>query len=130
MRSLSPLLLSTLLALRSYPFAFFIRSRRLLFSPFRQGPGNILTVADDLLKNDGTKFLEMMEQLAERRMYREEMAASAMMDDEDSEDDDDGSDDDSISDEDDEDDEDEDEVSRWKDHNSSDTNVFGWFRRV
>ncbi|KIK34513.1 hypothetical protein CY34DRAFT_17672 [Suillus luteus UH-Slu-Lm8-n1] len=30
------------------------------------GPGNILTVADDLLKNDGQKFLEMMEQLAER----------------------------------------------------------------
>jgi hypothetical protein len=39
-----------------------------------QGPGNILTVADDLLKNDGGKFLEMMEQLAERRMQREEEA--------------------------------------------------------
>ena len=37
--------------------------------------GNILTVADDLLKNDGQKFLEMMEQLAERRMQREEEAA-------------------------------------------------------
>jgi hypothetical protein len=36
------------------------------------GPGNILTVADDLLKNDGQKFLEMMEQLAERRMMRDE----------------------------------------------------------
>lgn len=35
-------------------------------------PGNILTVADDLLKNDGQKFLEMMEQLAERRMQRED----------------------------------------------------------
>ncbi|KUI68669.1 Stress response protein NST1 [Cytospora mali] len=31
----------------------------------------ILTVADDLLKNDGKKFIEMMEQLAERRMARE-----------------------------------------------------------
>jgi hypothetical protein len=37
--------------------------------------GNILTVADDLLKNDGQKFLEMMEQLAERRMQREQQAA-------------------------------------------------------
>jgi hypothetical protein len=27
------------------------------------GPTSILTVADDLLKNDGRKFLEMMEQL-------------------------------------------------------------------
>ena len=34
--------------------------------------GGILTVADDLLKNDGKKFIEMMEQLAERRMHREE----------------------------------------------------------
>lgn len=32
---------------------------------------NLLTVADDLLKNDGRKFIEMMEQLAERRMNRE-----------------------------------------------------------
>ncbi|KAI9014559.1 hypothetical protein CLU79DRAFT_668524, partial [Phycomyces nitens] len=30
--------------------------------------GGILTVADDLLKNDGKKFLDMMERLAERRM--------------------------------------------------------------
>ncbi|PWN26302.1 hypothetical protein BDZ90DRAFT_51548 [Jaminaea rosea] len=37
----------------------------------------ILTVADDLLKNDGQKFLEMMEQLADRRMQREEDAATA-----------------------------------------------------
>ncbi|KAF2760948.1 hypothetical protein EJ05DRAFT_508178 [Pseudovirgaria hyperparasitica] len=36
--------------------------------------GGILTVADDLLKNDGKKFIEMMEQLAERRMQREEQA--------------------------------------------------------
>jgi hypothetical protein len=39
-----------------------------------QSPGGILTVADDLLKNDGKKFIEMMEQLAERRMQREEEA--------------------------------------------------------
>lgn len=38
----------------------------------RVGLGGILTVADDLLKNDGKKFIEMMEQLAERRMQREE----------------------------------------------------------
>jgi hypothetical protein len=31
-------------------------------------------VADDLLKNDGQKFIDMMEQLAERRMQREEQA--------------------------------------------------------
>ncbi|KAM7203855.1 Salt tolerance down-regulator domain containing protein [Naviculisporaceae sp. PSN 640] len=36
--------------------------------------GGILTVADDLLLNDGKKFIEMMEQLAERRMQREEEA--------------------------------------------------------
>lgn len=35
-------------------------------------PGGILTVADDLLKNDGSKFLEMMEQLAVARHVREE----------------------------------------------------------
>ena len=35
---------------------------------------NLLTVADDLLKNDGRKFIEMMEQLAERRMARETQA--------------------------------------------------------
>ena len=34
--------------------------------------GGILTVADDLLKNDGKKFIEMMEQLAKKRMKREE----------------------------------------------------------
>ncbi|KAH8889624.1 hypothetical protein GQ53DRAFT_187051 [Thozetella sp. PMI_491] len=39
-----------------------------------QVQGGILTVADDLLKNDGKKFIEMMEQLAERRMAREEDA--------------------------------------------------------
>jgi len=36
-----------------------------------------LTVADDLLKNDGKKFIEMMEQLAERRMAREEEVNNA-----------------------------------------------------
>lgn len=36
--------------------------------------GGILTVADDLLKNDGRKFIEMMEQLAEKRMQRQEDA--------------------------------------------------------
>ncbi|EFX01631.1 stress response protein [Grosmannia clavigera kw1407] len=36
--------------------------------------GGILTVADDLLKNDGQKFITMMEQLAESRMAREEDA--------------------------------------------------------
>jgi len=39
--------------------------------------GGILTVADDLLKNDGKKFIEMMEQLAERRMQREQEAEYA-----------------------------------------------------
>ncbi|EIM84195.1 uncharacterized protein STEHIDRAFT_123056, partial [Stereum hirsutum FP-91666 SS1] len=60
--------------------------------------GNILTVADDLLKNDGQKFLEMMEQLAERRMQREEEATQDVEDesDEDDEDEDgDGEDDES-----------------------------------
>lgn len=38
---------------------------------------NLLTVADDLLKNDGRKFIEMMEQLAERRMQRETEAEFA-----------------------------------------------------
>jgi hypothetical protein len=37
-------------------------------------PGGILTVADDLLKNDGKKFLDMMERLAERRMQRDDEA--------------------------------------------------------
>lgn len=39
------------------------------FEPTTDG---ILTVADDLLKNDGKHFIDMMEQLAERRMQREE----------------------------------------------------------
>lgn len=80
------------------------------------GPGNILTVADDLLKNDGQKFLEMMEQLAERRMQREEEAAADVEDDSDDEDgdadgddDDDGDDGGDGDDDDEEDDEEDDE---------------------
>jgi len=33
--------------------------------------GGMLSVADDLMKNEGKKFLEMMEKLAERRMRRQ-----------------------------------------------------------
>ncbi|KIJ34966.1 hypothetical protein M422DRAFT_34884, partial [Sphaerobolus stellatus SS14] len=76
------------------------------------GPGNILTVADDLLKNDGQKFLEMMEQLAERRMQREEEAANEVerdTGDEDEEDEGDEDEDEDEEDEEDEDEEDEDE---------------------
>jgi hypothetical protein len=69
--------------------------------------GNILTVADDLLKNDGQKFLEMMEQLAERRMAREEDGALAL--EEDSEDDEDLDEEEEDEEEEDEDDEDDDE---------------------
>lgn len=66
--------------------------------------GGILTVADDLLKNDGQKFLEMMEQLADRRMQREEDAAAEL----------DAISDDGDEDEEDiEDEEDEEDVSRW-----------------
>jgi hypothetical protein len=36
-------------------------------------PDGILTVADDLLKNDGKHFIDMMESLAEKRMQREEI---------------------------------------------------------
>lgn len=34
--------------------------------------GGILTVADDLLQNNGKKFLDMMERLAERRIKKED----------------------------------------------------------
>ena len=68
------------------------------------GPGNILTVADDLLKNDGKKFLEMMEQLAERRMQRE-LDAEGDMEDSDDEDDEEGDEDEDLDDDDDDDDE-------------------------
>jgi hypothetical protein len=40
-------------------------------------PDGILTVADDLLKNEGKRFIDMMEQLAERRLAREEEAQYA-----------------------------------------------------
>lgn len=36
--------------------------------------GSIITVADDLLKNDGRKFLDMMERLADRKMQLEREA--------------------------------------------------------
>ena len=68
--------------------------------------GNILTVADDLLKNDGQKFLEMMEQLAERRMQREQQAAQDLEEDSDPDDDDEG---DEVDEEDDDEDDDEEE---------------------
>ncbi|KAJ3562607.1 hypothetical protein NPX13_g8505 [Xylaria arbuscula] len=53
----------------TYPADFFNFGQSLTVK------GGILTVADDLLKNDGKKFIEMMEQLAERRMAREEDAS-------------------------------------------------------
>lgn len=66
--------------------------------------GGILTVADDLLKNDGQKFLEMMESLAERRLQREEEAAAGFDDsEEEDEQDEDEEDDDDLEDEDEED---------------------------
>ncbi|KAH7882068.1 hypothetical protein F5I97DRAFT_1911677 [Phlebopus sp. FC_14] len=73
------------------------------------GPNNILTVADDLLKNDGQKFLEMMEQLAERRMQREEEAAADVEDDSDEDDDEDADEEDEDEDDEDEDEDEEDE---------------------
>ena len=73
------------------------------------GPGSILTVADDLLKNDGQKFLEMMETLAERRMQREEEAAADVEDDSEEEEEDEGEDDEDEEDEEDEDDDEEEE---------------------
>lgn len=48
--------------------------------------GGILTVADDLLKNDGGKFLEMMEQLAVARVVREEQNVKDMQEETDEED--------------------------------------------
>jgi hypothetical protein len=71
--------------------------------------GNILTVADDLLKNDGQKFLEMMEQLAERRMQREQQAAQDLEVDSDADHGEEGDDDDEEDDEEDDDEEDEEE---------------------
>lgn len=78
------------------------------------GIDNILTVADDLLKNDGQKFLEMMEQLADRRMIREDRATANIEDDseEDDGDDDGDDDDDDEEDEEEEEEEEEEEVRR------------------
>lgn len=77
------------------------------------GIDNILTVADDLLKNDGQKFLEMMEQLADRRMIREDRATASIEDDsEEEEGGDDGDDDEDDDDDDDEEEEEEEEEVR------------------
>ena len=77
------------------------------------GIDNILTVADDLLKNDGQKFLEMMEQLADRRMIREDRATASIEDDsEEDEGDDDGDDDDDDDDDEEEEEEEEEEEVR------------------
>ncbi len=70
----------------------------------------ILTVADDLMKNDGERFMEMMEQLAERRMLREDAAVHAIEEDLDEAGEADEDLDDDLDEEDDEDEEDEDEV--------------------
>lgn len=55
--------------------------------------GSIITVADDLLKNDGKKFLDMMEKLAERKMLKEREVANSDLFDEDDDDNDDDEDD-------------------------------------
>ena len=72
--------------------------------------GGILTVADDLLKNDGKKFIEMMEQLAERRMQREEEAMLEAREFDDEDDDEDYDDEDLDSEDYDEEDEEEQDV--------------------
>jgi hypothetical protein len=46
----------------------------------RTFPEGILTVADELLQNNGQKFLEMMEQLADKRVRRDRQAAQAFDD--------------------------------------------------
>lgn len=50
--------------------------------------GSIITVADDLLKNDGKKFLDMMEKLAERKMLKEREVANSDLFDKDEDDED------------------------------------------
>ena len=47
-------------------------------------------MADDLLKNDGQKFLEMMESLADKRIQREREAMEAIIAEEDEDDECDG----------------------------------------
>lgn len=50
--------------------------------------GAVITVADDLLKNDGRKLLDMMERLAERKLFKEREAENQSdKEDEDEEDD-------------------------------------------
>lgn len=93
------------------------------FGSHLKGKGGILTVADDLLKNDGRAFLEMMEKLAERRMRREEAAAASMLgnaQDEEEEYDDEEDDDDEYDEEDDDDEyeEEEEEVGLSKPYSS------------
>lgn len=51
----------------------------------------IITVADDMLKNDGAKFLEMMEQLAVKRDAREGLNVRELQEETDEDDDDDES---------------------------------------
>ncbi|ANB12265.1 Nst1p [Sugiyamaella lignohabitans] len=55
--------------------------------------GGILTVADDLIKNNGKNFIDMMEELAGRRMAREEEALAAANEYEEEYDDEEGEDD-------------------------------------
>jgi LmbE family N-acetylglucosaminyl deacetylase len=58
------------------------------------GPGYILTVADDFLKNNGQKCLKIIEQLAESRIQRAEEAAAVVgIDTADDEDDEEGDED-------------------------------------
>ena len=81
--------------------------------------GNFLTVADDLIKNDGKKFIDMMEYMAERRLHRElemtdvgELSDDLFDDEEDEEDEEDYDDEEEIDDDDyaDEEDEEDDEL--------------------
>ncbi|KAI1320402.1 Stress response protein nst1 [Mortierella claussenii] len=55
------------IANRKAPFPY-----RSGFSNTLQAKGNILTVAEDLLENDGKKFLEMMDRLADRKVQRDD----------------------------------------------------------
>lgn len=55
----------------------FLKVTRLTFLNLEIGitvQRGILTVADDLLENDGKKFIKIMKQLAKRQMTREEDA--------------------------------------------------------
>lgn len=49
----------------------------------------VITVADDMLKNDGAKFLEMMEQLAAKRASREDLNVRELQEETDEDDDED-----------------------------------------